>query len=519
MASPISERLLHGALRLASRSERLSALANRFLINRIVGVARRRPHPFGTVHDYTSWRSLTDRSYSARHLESYLRTDYPPADDLLALFRRGDGAQRHCPKSTCLFPTFAQYLTDGFIRTETDESVPDRLKRNTSNHEIDLCPLYGRVLAQTMALRLRDRTPGRRGRLKSQVIDGEEYAPFLFDGAEIAPEFEALDPPLGLSDLTGERAERRKTLFAFGGDRANSTPQAAMMNTLFLREHNRLAAMLEKANPYWDDDRVFETARNISIVLFIKIVIEEYINHIAPLPFRLRADPAAAWRAIWNRTNWITTEFSLLYRWHSLVPDRVEWKGETVPVARTFMNNRYLLDGGLRRGFTDMSGQAAGALGPFNTPEALLDIEKASIMQGRATALAGYAAYRAYVGLPKPRRFEDVSSDARVVGILKRNYETPADIEFFTGLFAEDRVKNAPLPPLILKMVALDAFSQAMTNPLLSEHVFNDRTFSPEGMKVIEETGSLRELVLRNTPAGDEDAHIGMTRPDWAFET
>ena len=41
--------------------------------------------------------------------------------------------------------------------------------------------------------------------------------------------------------------------------------QTAMMNTLFLREHNRLAGMLAAKNPTWDDDRLFETARNIII--------------------------------------------------------------------------------------------------------------------------------------------------------------------------------------------------------------------------------------------------------------
>ena len=34
---------------------------------------------------------------------------------------------------------------------------------------------------------------------------------------------------------------------AFGGDRANSVPQVAMMNTLFLREHNRTAGLLAAA--------------------------------------------------------------------------------------------------------------------------------------------------------------------------------------------------------------------------------------------------------------------------------
>ncbi|MFV0473406.1 MAG: peroxidase family protein [Pikeienuella sp.] len=523
--------LARRALRFADRHEWLARIVNRIAIGAIIAAARRRPHPFSTAHDYTSWRALTDRSWSARHLPADRRVDYPDIETLLALFRRPEGGRRLCPKSTCLFPAFAQYLTDGFIRTESPEihgrihaglDDADRLKRNTSNHDIDLCPLYGRTYEQTLALRLRDEGRGRRGRLKSQIIDGEEYAPFLFDGEEIAEEFRILDEPLGLADLKKGRPELTRSLFAFGGDRANSGPQVAMMNTLFLREHNRIAGLLESANPHWDDERVFETARNCVIVLFIKIVIEDYINHISPLPFRLRADPRVAWKASWNRTNWITTEFSLLYRWHALIPDEIIWNGAAVPVRSTFMNNRPLLQGGLRRGFAGLSAQPAGELGPFNTTEALLHVERASIEQGRATALAGYSAYRRYMSMPAPKRFEEISSDPKVVELLKRAYRRPRDIEYFIGLFAEDRSPNSPLPPLIRKMVALDAFSQALTNPLLSEHVFNERTFTAEGMKIIAETGSLRDLVLRNTPPEigrrDEDLFIGMTRPGWREE-
>jgi prostaglandin-endoperoxide synthase 2 len=66
---------------------------------------------------------------------------------------------------------------------------------------------------------------------------------------------------------------------------------------------------------------VFQTARNIMIPMFIKVFVEHYINHITPLPFSLRADPSVAWAASWNRPNWVTAEFSLLQRWHSLMPD------------------------------------------------------------------------------------------------------------------------------------------------------------------------------------------------------
>lgn len=516
MSSYLVNRLQYEALRLVSRSDWLSSILNRYFINRIINSARKRPHPFSTASDYTSWHSLTDTGWSARHLPADRRPDYPSADALMEIFRRKPGPQRYCEKSTCLFPSFAQYLTDGFIRTATDEKDPDRLKRNTSNHQIDLCPLYGRTREQTLVLRLRDETPGLRGRMKTQVINGEDYAPFLCEDGEIKPEFEVLDEPLGLDKLKkGNRIEVINRLFAFGGDRANSAPQVAMMNTLFLREHNRLAGMLEKTNSHWDDDRVFETARNITIVLFIKIVVEDYINHIAPIPFPLRADPSVAWNAPWNRTNWITTEFSLLYRWHSLIPQEIEWGGEKTLVGKTFMNNEYVLRGGLRRAFADMSGQRAAALGPMNTPEELLPVEMASIRQGRETELAGYTAYRRYISLPKPKTFEDVSSSPEVVSILKKHYKDVDDIEFFVGLFSEDRVQNSPLPQLILKMVALDAFSQAMTNPLLSEHVFNETTFSREGMAVIRETSKLRDILMRNSPGEDDGVFVAMTRRDW----
>ena len=79
----------------------------------------------------------------------------PPAADVQKLFQRTTGVTRLSNKSTCLFPAFAQYLTDGFIRT-----VPTDPRRTTTNHEIDLCPLYGRTPEQTAALRLNVDAPG-----------------------------------------------------------------------------------------------------------------------------------------------------------------------------------------------------------------------------------------------------------------------------------------------------------------------------------------------------------------------
>lgn len=519
---------------------------NALLINRIVMQARARPHPFSTLAPYTSWTSLTDKTWAGRHLGvSGIDQDSLPGWEgetgLKPLFERPDGTQTPCPKSTCLFPSFAQYLTDGFLRTlpemdpETGEEDPQRRKRNTSNHEIDLCPLYGRTQEQTRALR----DPDRRGHLRSQDRNGEEFPPFLFEDGQMVEAFKVLDPPLGLKKLEDAingpdqgaaefATQLRKTLFAVGGDRVNSVPQVSMMNTLFLREHNRLAREIGARYPDWDDDRVFETARNIVVVQFIKIVVEDYINHIAPFEISLMADPSVCWNATWNKPNWITTEFSLLYRWHALIPDDLTWGGARLPVNETyFLNNQPFLKTGLKRGFEDMSGQSAARLGPRNTNDALLKIEWDSTRQGRICQLESYNAYRAYLGRPPAKSFDEISSDPVVSAQLARAYGDVDKVDFFVGIFCEDRVPGSPLPRTILSFVALDAFSQALPNPLLSQHVFppppgfddddsiDHPTFTRYGWEQIVACTSLRDIIVRNVEAPETLGFIGMTQPGW----
>jgi prostaglandin-endoperoxide synthase 2 len=498
----------------------LAFRVNRFLINSAVTCTRNRPHPFGTSAGYTTWATLTDRAHYARHLaaEQPSVATRPP-EDLARLFQRPAGGAVACPKSTLLFPVFAQYLTDGFLRTDMHART-----RTTSNHEIDLSPLYGRTAAQTTALRLRDETPGRKGRLLSQMIGAEEFPPFLYepDGRTIAAAFRdtggapMLDLPLGLGD--GDDGFARE-IFAVGGDRANATPQVAMLNTLFLREHNRIAAELDRRNPGWDDERVFQTARNIVVVVFIKIVIEEYINHISSICFRLRADPRVVWGAGWNRPNWMTVEFSLLYRWHSMIPDAIRWDGASVPAGEMLRDNRPLTRIGLARALAETAGQHCGALGLFNTAAFLVETERRAIEQGQLRALRRYNDYRAAMGMPRLDRFEEVTGDAARAAALRDAFGTVDRMDFYVGLFAEDVNPNTPMPPLIGRMVALDAFSQALTNPLLSEHVFNAGTFTAWGMDEIAKPQSLAAVLARvspgGLPAGVTAEAIRMTRADW----
>ena len=521
---------------LSSLSPTLARLINRLAIGRLAQATRNRPHPWSTLSDHVSWRGLTDRSYSARHLPPKAIPDLPEAHRVADLFRVPAGrGQNLCPKSTCLFPAFAQYLTDGFIRTMisnefgTGETIEDR-RRNTSNHEIDQCPLYGRTVEQTLALRLQSEEPGRRGKLKSEMRINpntgfdEEWPQRLFapGGMAFNPEFVGadgkplLDTPLGIDHTT---PEMRETLFAVGGDRANAVPQVAMLNTLFLREHNRLAAMIEENHPDWNDQRVFDAARACITVMFIKIVVEEYINHINSTPLRLIADPSAAWKAKWNRPNWITAEFSLLYRWHSLIPENLNWGGAVLRSDGLRLNNTVLLESGLADAFVDVSANRATELGLANTAAFLVDVELAAIQQARTNRIAPFCDYQAAFGHRPARIWADITPDPVRQDWLREIYGEVGRLEFYTGLFAQPRTRDGPLPPLLQTMVAVDAFSQALTNPLLSQHVWGNPavqrdTFTAHGVREIARTSSLRDVLGRNSQ-GLGDRFVGMTREGW----
>ncbi len=291
---------------------------SRKAINGYCSATSPRPRAHSMAGDYTSWRGLTDRTFTGRHLPPcapLAQEGLPSEPEVAALFRRGEEVKS--TDTSVLFMFFAQWFTDSFLRTAHGEGS---FGRNTSNHEIDLCQIYGLSEDKTHMLRSH-----RGGRLRSQLLDGEEFPDLLLQPRQPGRPLVFREDFAGLHDerflidvILGDAPDdRMDSVFAVGLEHGNSTIGSTVMNVVFLREHNRLAGVIQQANPDWDDERVFQTTRNVMIVFLLNLVVQEYIMHIAPFDFPLQNVPYLADGARWNRSNWIAVEFNLLYRWHS----------------------------------------------------------------------------------------------------------------------------------------------------------------------------------------------------------
>jgi prostaglandin-endoperoxide synthase 2 len=122
-----------------------------------------------------------------------------------------------------------------------------------------------------------------------------------------------------------------------------------MINVLFLREHNRIARLLAWHHPDWNEERLFQAARNTLTVVLLKVVLEDYVNHITPYHFQLSLDPRSLRNPRWYRTNRVAIEFNLLYRWHSLLPSRLTVGGRTRPLGECIGDIAPLPERGLGR--------------------------------------------------------------------------------------------------------------------------------------------------------------------------
>ena len=147
------------------------------------------------------------------------------------------------------------------------------------------------------------------------------------------------------------------------------------------------------------------------IVKLLKIVVNEYINHITPFKFQFMCVPGVGVNKTWFRPNWMSIEFDLLYRWHALIPDNIDTPARSWKLRDLLWNTEVLTKEGLGPLIEYASTHPCMEIGLLNTSHLLLAVEKRAVEIGRL-ANPGYNDYREACRYPRLRSFATSQSEA-----------------------------------------------------------------------------------------------------------
>jgi len=379
--------------------------------------------------------------------------------------------------------------------TGNDVAFP-RQQMNEITHFIDASNVYGSDPGRAAALRTNDGT----GRLATSPGD---LLPFNLNG---------------LPNAGGTGPE----LFLAGDVRANEQVGLTAMHTLFVREHNRLAAEIATDDTL-SGDEIYEEARRIVGALMQVITYNEFLPALLGPALHGTDGLSQYYGYQWTVNPAIANEFSTaIYRFgHSALSPtllRLDAAGTEIPEGHLalrdafFRPDRLTDEGGIDPILRGLAGQACSQIDTalvddvrnflFGPPGAGgFDLASLNIQRGRDHGLVNYNDARRAMGLAMRGSFAEVSSDPVVQGNLAALYASVDDIDLWVGTLAEDTMSGGHVGELAFHMITMqfeslrdgDRYWYENTQDGLTESEIDD----------VENT-TLADVIRRNTSIGAE---------------
>ncbi|XP_078263696.1 prostaglandin G/H synthase 2-like [Rhinoraja longicauda] len=445
------------------------------------------PPTYNSKYDYKSWEAYANISYYTRNL--------PPTPDECPtpmgvvgkktlpdpkyLAERFLLRKKFVPdpqKTNMMFAFFAQHFTHQFFKT--DESRGPEFTKGLG-HGVDLSNIYGETLDRQHHLRLFTD-----GKLKYQIVNGDVYPPTIKD----AP-VKMIYPPHVPEHMR----------FAVGQEFFGLVPGLMMYATIWLREHNRVCDVLKVEHPEWDDERLFQTTRLILIGETIKIVIEDYVQHLSGYHFKLKFDPELLFNQQFQYSNRIASEFNTLYHWHPLMPDTFNIEDREYSYPEFLFNNSVLLEHGISNMVVSFTNQIAGRVaGGRNLNAALMGVAISTIEHSRQMRYKSLNEYRKRFSLKPYGSFEELTGETEMAAELKELYGDIDAIEMYPALMIEKPRPGSIFGETMVEMGAPFSLKGLMGNAICSPEYWKPSTFGGKVGFEIVNTASLSKLVCNN---------------------
>lgn len=313
----------------------------------------------------------------------------------------------------------------------------------------------------------------------------------------------------GLDNINGNPFLSDSEVFVAGDIRVNENIELTAMQTLFVREHNRVADELAAKNPRLSDEQLYQKARRIVIAEIQAITYNEF------LPALLGFGAIKKYAGYKPNVNpGITNEFSTAgFRLgHSLLGDEIEFvaddgtplEDQTLSLSQAFFNPDVIKERGidtLLKGLTtdrseEVDTQVVDSVRNFlfGPPGAGgLDLVSLNIQRGRDHGLADYNTTRAAYGLPRVTTFAQITSDTTVQQQLEETYGSVDKIDLWVGALAESHMPGASVGPLVSRIVG-DQFTRLRDG----DRFYYERTFGGKQLKELRNT-HLSDIIKRNT--------------------
>ncbi|CAH2085944.1 unnamed protein product [Euphydryas editha] len=404
-------------------------------------------------------------------------------------------------KKDIFYGQFGQQCLN-FVRTQlaprSDCTVGYAKQMNGVTHYTDLSHLYGSIEEKILELR----APG--GLLKTFKDFGRDLPP-------LTKRKECLNMHDGAA------------CFESGDNHGNQIISLTVLQTIWTREHNRIARALSKINPTWEDIKIFFETRRILQAVYQHIIYNEYLPLLlGPRMmgmFGLRSTPGYSSSYDPNVNPSLTVEFaSAAMRFgHSTVDDQLtvlspQHKGiyESIFIPEVmFQPSRLRLKPFLDRFLIGMSWQPMQSVDPL-VSESLsrymfhggspfgLDLAAINIQRGRDYGVRSYNAYRKLIGMKPFKHFHQFAPSA--AQRLSSVYASPEDIDLWVGGLLEEPVEGGVVGPTFANIIA-DQFSRLKAGDRYfydNAPDVNPGAFTPSQLKEIKKV-TLSRIICDNS--------------------